>query len=194
MRESRIYFATRNAGKIREARPVLAEFGLKVRPVRGHKVEVQSRDLQEIASLASFSLASDLGKPILVEDSGLFVSSLGGFPGPFSSFVFETIGCGGILRLVEGVRRDAEFRSVLAYSEPKKSTAIFAGIARGRLATKPTGAKGFGFDPIFVPGEALGRTFAQMELEEKNRFSHRARALRKFCRWYTKARLRSGND
>jgi len=81
--------------------------------------------------------------------------------------------------------REAQFRSVVAFYDPSnESLKCFQGIVEGVIARKPKGYSGFGFDPIFEPKEYIGKTFGEMSIEEKNRFSHRAKALRKFAEWY----------
>ncbi|NOZ89276.1 MAG: RdgB/HAM1 family non-canonical purine NTP pyrophosphatase, partial [Crenarchaeota archaeon] len=122
------------------------------------------------------------GTPVAVEDAGLFVDALSGFPGPYSSYVYKTIGVHGILRLLEGEEnRAARFVSVIAYAGPW-GVQLFRGEVKGSIAAEPRGSGGFGFDPIFIP-EGADKTFAEMNIEEKNMYSHRARAARKLCSW-----------
>ena len=121
---------------------------------------------------------------LLIEDAGLYVEALKGFPGAYSSYVFRTIGGNGLLRLLSGEkRREAEFRSAVAYGEADGSIWLFEGRVRGAIAGTPRGTGGFGFDPIFVP-ESSPKTFAEMPIEEKNRISHRALAMTAFAKWY----------
>jgi len=177
-----VLFATGNRHKLEELGRVLRECGLVPRTVDVAKLEVQSDDIGVVAAYAAVHAYSVLGRPVLVEDAGLFVNALGGFPGPYSSYVYKTIGLNGLLKLLEGVReRTAVFRSALAYAGPW-GVVVFKGEVRGRIAEEPRGSAGFGFDPVFIP-EGVERTFAEMSTEEKNRISHRARAARKFCDW-----------
>jgi len=112
----------------------------------------------------------------MVEDSGLFVKSLGGFPGVYSSFVMKTIGPRSLIPLLEGKDRSAEFRAVIGLREGRK-VRFFTGVSPGSISTEMRGTGGFGFDPVFIPdGET--RTMAEMGTEEKNLLSHRGRALR----------------
>ncbi len=118
------------------------------------------------------------------EDAGFFVEALNGFPGPYSSYVYEKIGSEGILKLLNGEdNRAAEFRSAVAYGEPQESIKIFMNKIRGTVTFEKKGTKGFGFDPIFIPNNET-RTFAEMSIEEKSDRSHRAGALNKFATWY----------
>ena len=81
--------------------------------------------------------------------------------------------------------RDAEFRSVIAYTENKKTSniKIFLGITKGKISEKICGTQGFGFDPIFLPLQ-IDKTFGEIDLTEKNKYSHRAIAINNFASWY----------
>ncbi|MEM0351350.1 MAG: XTP/dITP diphosphatase, partial [Archaeoglobaceae archaeon] len=141
--------------------------------------EPQGSSLEEIAIKSAKNLAREINSPFFIEDSGLFIESLNGFPGPYSSYVFKTIGNDGILKLMEGVEnRKAYFKAVIAYFDGSKIL-TFDGIVYGEIAREMRGKKGFGFDPIFLYGD---RTFAEMG-EEKNLVSHRRRALEKFFKY-----------
>jgi len=119
---------------------------------------------------------------VFVEDAGLFIDALNGFPGPYSSYVYRTIGVEGVLKLVEGKSRGAAFVSVIALYHPGKGVRVFKGMCRGVIAQHPRGFSGFGFDPIFIP-EGVGKTFAEMREDEKNKLSHRGEAARKLIEW-----------
>ena len=186
---SEVVFATSNSHKVAEVEMVLSEFGLKVRPADIKGIEVQSDDdISIVASYASQGAAESAGSPIVVEDAGLFVESLNGFPGPYSSYVYAKIGVEGVLRLLGGVpKRWAFFRSAVAYCEPGNLPRVFEGAVRGWIVTSPAGSDGFGFDPIFAP-EGMAQTLAEISLEEKCKISHRAIAFRKFGTWFTERR------
>jgi len=148
------------------------------------KVEIQADSLERIAEHAAASAAAKLGCPVVAEDSGLFIKSLGGFPGPYSSYAFKTIGCSGILKLMGGVSdRRAAFRCSIAYAVPGNPTLLFAGEALGFISDSAKGTRGFGFDPIFISNEGRGLTFAEMDAEAKGRISHRGKAFRSFGEW-----------
>jgi XTP/dITP diphosphohydrolase len=171
-----IYVVSENPGKLREIRFVLGKFGFEVEPLRARKLEIQSDDLEEVARVAAESLLGRAPEPFVVEDSGLFIASLRGFPGPYSSYVYRTIGCEGVLKLMRGVEdRRAKFVCAAALGF-NGSVSVFRGEVEGAISEEPRGRGGFGFDPIFVPlGHA--KTFAEMTLEEKCAVSHRSKAL-----------------
>ncbi|MEM4297434.1 MAG: XTP/dITP diphosphatase [Nitrososphaerota archaeon] len=182
--EKTLIFATSNRSKFLEAKAVLAKYGIELGMKRIKTVEVKSDDLRSIVVYSAQDAWEKVKRPLLVEDAGLFVHTLSGFPGPYSSYVYRTIGIAGILKLMEGRRdRRAFFSSALAYVESKGLMKVFLGKAEGEISHEPRGEGGFGFDPIFIP-KGKDRTFAEMSLEEKNVYSHRAKALEKFAKWY----------
>ncbi len=180
---------TQNRHKYREAGRTLDPFGIKIRMLASSKTEIQSTNLGEIAKFAAEEAAKKHNRTVLVEDSGLFVKTLNGFPGPFSSYVYATIGVGGLLRLMnEQRRREAHFQASLAFASPWDSSQEFSGKVDGTISHKPTGKQGFGFDPIFIPRGAR-KTFAQGGTEYKDKYSHRAIAFRKLALWYIKTKI-----
>lgn len=178
-------FVTSNNHKFCEARFVLAEYDIATAMLRIEAVEIQDDNLATIAKAAAADAVERCRLPIIVEDAGLFIEELKGFPGPYSSYIYRTIGTAGILELMKGVdKRVAQFRSVVVFKGPKEPTKCFRGKVNGEISLKERGSSGFGFDPIFKPSNSRV-TFAEMPTEEKNKYSHRARALRKFAEWYT---------
>jgi len=126
-----------------------------------------------------------LNRPLIVDDTGFMIDALAGFPGPYAAYVFRTLGNEGILRLLEGAPdRSAHFITVIAYAD-RDGIRLFEGRLDGTVTTEPRGSGGFGYDPIFAAGD---RTLAELPLAEKNRFSHRARALAAFREWYVDPR------
>jgi XTP/dITP diphosphohydrolase len=183
-----IFFATSNINKFNEARRVLAEFKISVGMLKAKSLEIQSDCLEEVAKASVMYAFRRCYLPIVVEDAGLSVDALKGFPGPYAAYVYKTIGNRGLLKLMEGVKdRKARFESVVAYfSGELREPVCFVGAVTGKIALserRRNTKAGFGFDPIFVPS-GNRKTFAEMSLEEKNRNSHRANAFRKFGEWY----------
>jgi XTP/dITP diphosphohydrolase len=185
----RIYFATSNKNKFNEASRILEKYGYELVLFSFEKKELQSTDLGEIALQSALIAYTYVNAPVVVEDSGLFIKALNGFPGPFSSYVYKTIGVRGVLKLTEGVTdRSAYFEAAVAIVMPPFER-VFKGSVYGRIADSPRGTGGFGFDPIFIP-ENEDKTFAEMSVEEKNKYSHRARAFEKLGIWLKSIELR----
>jgi len=181
MHKPAIYFVTTNAGKLREAKDLFKEY-FDVQQIDMAYPELQEDDLSKIAAHGARSCADKLNKEVIVEDSGLFIEALGGFPGPYSSYVQKTIGNKGILKLLEGVEgRRAEFRSVVGYCAPGQEPTTFAGIWWGDILNEETGTGGFGYDPIFSYRKY---PVGEMTVEQKNEISHRRRSLIQFRDWY----------
>ena len=184
-----ILFATGNSNKVSEASRVLAKFGHTISQLEidGKTMdfsEPQADGIQEIAISKSvqardFVMGTNFEEsPILVEDSGLFINSLNGFPGPYSSFVERKIGLQGILDLLKDKEeRVAEYKAVAILST-KNETISSEGRCIGNISKKIIGGMGFGYDPIFIPDEGDGRTCGQLLPEEKSQISHRMRALK----------------
>jgi len=183
-----IRYVTGNAGKAREAEEYL---GVDVEQVDYDYREIQSDDLEEIAARGAREAHEALGEPVVTDDAGLFVRTLDGFPGPYSSYVEDTLGIERVWELVsdEDDRR-ASFRVVLAYCDREtmadrpNGVRTLEGRVDGRLVA-PRGEGGFGYDPIF---EYDGTTMAEMDTERKNAVSHRGRALATFADWYAENR------
>ena len=183
-REIEITFITSNSGKVREAVEYLRPLGVKVVQRNFPYPEIQADDLEEVARYGVEWLKERVEGQFFIEDSGLFVDALKGFPGVYSAYVYRTLGYLGILKLMRGIKeRDAEFKSVIAYWDGELH--IFKGEVRGQITEEPRGTGGFGFDPIFKP-HGFSETFAEMSVEDKNRISHRGRALRRFHEWLKK--------
>lgn len=175
-RPSEVSFVSRNPGKMREARNVLGAFGLRVRWVRRVLPEPQARSLDEVV-VAKLAAVRDLKGYVIVEDSGLFIPALHGFPGVYSAHFLETWGFAPMLELLRHRPRRAFFRTVAGLRHGRK-TWTFAGEVHGEIAPRARGREGFGYDPVFIP-RGGDRTFAQMPSAAKDQISHRARALRK---------------
>ena len=143
--------------------------------------EFRHPDVGEIAKGKARFAYDQLERPLIVDDTAFSVKALRGFPGPYAAYVLDTIGYQGILRLLEGVEeRSAFFETAIAYAD-RNDIRIFRGLVEGVITRSPRGKEGFGYDPIF---EVEGWTMAEMPIEEKNRISHRARALSAFGEWW----------
>ena len=181
-----VYLVSTNVHKYLEAREVVASYGLSLAFLRDDVPELQGDDVVEVAIHGARWAADKWDLPVLVEDTGLFIEALGGFPGPYASYVLRTIGLEGVLKLLGGVEdRRAYFKTALAFCDGRGAEPIvFTGEAWGRVALEARGTGGFGYDPIFVPDGGGGRTFAEMSRSEKNALSHRGKAFRAFSEWF----------
>ena len=170
-----VTFVSSNRSKYREVRDVLRPFGLRVRWVRRTLPEPQADELEAVVG-AKLDAVRDLRGYVLVEDSGLFIPSLGGFPGVYSAHFLKIWKFGPIFELLRRRPRRAYFRTV-AGLQWGRQRGTFVGEVRGRIAPRPRGRRGFGYDPIFIP-DRWTRTFAEGPRRAKNEISHRARAVR----------------
>jgi XTP/dITP diphosphohydrolase len=183
-----IFFATNNVNKFNEARRVFADYQIAVGMLRVKTAEIQNENLEEIAKTSAVGAFKQCSLPVIVEDAGLFVEALNGFPGPYAAYVYKAIGNEGILILLRNAKdRNAKFQSAIAYcSSGMKNPKCFSGEAIGEITREERRretASGFGFDPIFKPANSR-KTFAEMTIAEKNKHSHRAKALEQFAEWY----------
>jgi len=180
----RLLLATRNAGKLRELRARVQGMDVlsldDVPPMP--EVEETEDTLEGNARLKGLAAASATSLWTVADDSGLFVDALGGAPGVRSARYVpgsDADRVQALLRAMEGVEereRGAAFRCVLALTSPAGEVRFARGECSGRILRVPRGTGGFGYDPVFLLPE-LGRTMAEISLEEKGRVSHRARAL-----------------
>ncbi len=171
-----ITFITHNRGKVEELRAKAKRFNVRIKHVDAVYPELQADTLEEVARHALAFCRTRFSPPFMIEDSGLFVERLNGFPGPYSAYVYKTIGIEGVLQLARA-GTPARFESVIGSYH--HGTKLFKGSVEG-VITQPRGSRGFGFDPIFEHG---GRTFGEMTPEEKNAVSHRSKSTALFLEW-----------
>jgi XTP/dITP diphosphohydrolase len=176
----RLVIATGNAGKLREYRELLADTGFELVAFDSEVDEV-GETYVENAHLKADTACRRSELPALGDDSGVEVEALDGFPGLHSARLAPTQveRTAELLNRLEGKARpwDARFVCVLALAAPGQPTQFFEGECRGEIVPEWRGKAGFGYDPIFlVPG--TGKTFGEMQPEEKRRYSHRAHAVR----------------
>ena len=188
-------FVTGNEGKVEEAQAYLDGLAT-VEQVGYDYTEIQHDDLEEIAkrgareSYDAIAAADEEIDGVLVDDTGLFVDALGGFPGPYSAYVEGTVGVERVWDLTSAEEnRRAHFRTVLAYAD-EDGVETFEGSVAGTLV-EPRGEGGFGYDPIFAYN---GQTLAEMTAAEKNAISHRGRALAAIADWYAERTEETTDD
>jgi len=188
-----LVFATRNAGKLIELRqllPGLAVLGIDEAAARlGRPIPEVDEDQDTFAGNAikkAREVSAATGLPALADDSGLEVDALGGAPGVWAAryageHASYTDNVAKLLGELDGVgdaQRTARFRTVAMVRFPDGRELVGDGVVEGRIAREVRGENGFGYDPVFVPIEGDGRSFAEMNSDEKHAISHRGRALR----------------
>ncbi|MCC5904712.1 MAG: RdgB/HAM1 family non-canonical purine NTP pyrophosphatase [Balneolaceae bacterium] len=185
-----ILLASANPHKIEELEQILMPLGIALKSTRdfpdGEEVDEDQPSLEGNALKKARYWHQKTGLPSLSDDTGLEVDVLSGAPGVYSaryagknaSYLQNTE---KLLHEINGQNnRSAQFRTVIAFVEGKGREHLFEGICRGTIISEPRGDKGFGYDPVFVPN-GYKQTFAELLSEEKNRISHRGRALQKFA-------------
>lgn len=185
-----LVLATANPHKTTEIRSVLAGAGLDVdlrpRPDDVDEVVEDAGTLEGNARLKAVALAAATGLPALSDDTGLEVDALGGAPGVESAYygggdhdaAANVARVLGELESVAAADRTARFRTVVMVRWPDGREVATAGVVEGTIADAPEGTGGFGYDPIFRPDDAPGRTLAELAPQEKDAIGHRGRALR----------------
>lgn len=180
------FFASQNPNKIREI-SALMPAGIEISgidDVTSTELEETGSTLEENALQKAEYVARRTGLPAFADDTGLEVEALHGAPGVMSARYAgeEKSAEANIRKLLSELagisNRHAQFRTVIAYVNGNKHH-LFEGKIAGKIIESPRGKEGFGYDPVFVP-EGSDKTFAEMTLTEKNRFSHRARAVARF--------------
>ncbi len=192
-----IFFVSNNIHKFSEIKSILHDrtTDLDVNFYKQNIIEIQDDQIEKIAIEKAKSAYNTVKRPIIIEDDGLFINSLNGFPGQYSSYVFKSIGNRGILRLLEGSRdRSAFFKSIFVYNNGI-IVKVFTGQINGKISSTITDG-GWGYDPIFIPfnnhDNHHNKTFAELsKTNKKNELSHRSIALDKFVKWfYTKQQIK----
>jgi len=171
-----IKFVTSNSHKYEEVEALFRSKNIELSWIKMKYEEIQADDNEIICRDSCMKLEKQLESPFFIDDTGLYIKSLNGFPGPFASYVQDTIGNSRIIEMAAD--SDAYFKTVIGFSI-KNKIYTFAGILNGHISNKAAGENKFGYDPIFIP-EGYDRTLAELSTEEKNLISHRGKALNKF--------------
>ncbi len=186
---SELFFASSNENKFQETERILSNLGVQINLFKTTLEEIQSNNLNDIAEQKAINAYDLIQKPVIIEDDGLFINSLNGFPGPYSSYVYDTIGNEGIMKLLENSEiRDARFVSIIAYCDNDSGVKLFESSIPGKISSIIEQG-GWGYDPIFIPaGES--KTYANVS--DKDKFSHRSASLKKFSSWFLDRQKDSG--
>jgi XTP/dITP diphosphohydrolase len=181
----RLVCASANPDKVTEIAAILGpDVELLPRPDVVPDVVEDADSLEGNARLKATAIATAAGEPALADDTGLEVAALGGAPGVYAA---RYSGPGAtyadnraklLAELAGQPDRRARFRTVAMVAWPDGTELAAEGVCDGTIAEQERGDRGFGYDPVFVPVDGDGRTFAEMTDAEKNALSHRARALR----------------
>ncbi len=191
---TRLVLATRNRGKVVELERLLDGLGLAILPLDAYpgcpEVAETGDTFMVNACLKALAVANYAGELTLADDSGLEVEALGSEPGvrsarwagPGADDAANNTKLLASMWEIPEERRGARFVSVVAVARPGVVLASFTGVCEGSIAPGPRGSAGFGYDPLFVP-RGQGRSYAELDLEEKNRISHRGKAFRQARAW-----------
>ena len=181
-----IVLATRNQGKVREFREILADFPFDIRSLNDFgplpEVEEDGETFDDNAYKKAVFVAKALGLPAIADDSGLVVEALGGAPGVRSARYAgpQATDADNIAKLLRDMAgqtdRRAAFHCVISIAVPSGPALTYEGRCEGEILDAPRGVSGFGYDPIFY-SPTLGKTFAEAGMAEKNKISHRGRAM-----------------
>jgi XTP/dITP diphosphohydrolase len=184
-----IVIATRNQNKTLEIRDLLKNFPITIKNLDDFgpipEVEEDGETFDDNAYKKSSFTARVLGIPALADDSGLCVEALNGAPGVFSArYAGENAtdpdNCALLLKNLKGVKnRNASFKCVISLAVPTGAALTYEGSCDGVIIDEPRGSNGFGYDPLFYFPD-FGKTFAQLNREEKSHVSHRGKAFREF--------------
>lgn len=172
----RLSVITSNPGKVEEYRSAFSGMNIEMEHRRCTYAEPQVDSLEEVVRSGLQELRSKGLQDFIIDDSGLFVESLQGFPGVYSAYVQKTLGNHGLLKQMDGVQdRRANFQCCIGCSLEGYLDTVVSGRCDGTILTEACGVGGFGYDPIFsVDGI---RSFAEMGVKEKNVISHRGLAI-----------------
>jgi len=200
MKIDKVLIATTNKGKLKEFKSLLSDIGIHVLSLEEMKEKIDIEEDRQTFLENAIKKAKDYANfyklPVIAEDAGLEVEALNGYPGVYSAR-FYSIDFGGkediienkdktnikkLLRLLEGKEnRRARFVSNVVFYLPEDFGLWTEGYCYGSIAQKPVGDEGFGYDPVFIP-EEYNKTMAELSPEEKNKISHRGKAVRKLIK------------
>lgn len=188
MDQKEIIFVTGNQSKLEEAVSIAEKYPVKI---IGQKI-----DLFEPMEVNGTQILIDkvkdaykqIRKSLIVDDAGIYFEDYPNFPGVFTKFIIKSLNFDGIFRLLERKNREAYFKCNVGFIDDRlNNPVLFEGVCKGKIAEKVSDVfdKNFEFNSIFIP-EGESRTFSEMTIGERKKYSHRAKALEKFLNWYTK--------
>ena len=180
--------ATRNRHKLKEIKTLLKGLPIKIRSLDDFKgvpeVVENGKTLEANAKKKAAQVSRFLKTLVIADDSGLEVEALGNRPGVYSArfsgkgatYFSNNLKLLKLLGKLAASKRKACFRCVIAVADKGRIVGVAEGQCSGRIAVRPMGSAGFGYDPVFIPN-GYKKTFAQLGIRKKNKISHRSRAL-----------------
>jgi len=183
----KIIFISSNKDKIKEASYILTKFGIEIKAKHAKFKELVNIKLEDIVIDKAKQIRHVVKEPFIVDDAGIFFEAYPDFPGAFTKHVFNLLGYGGILKLLEGKSRKAHFKTVIAYRKASGKILLFKGICNGAISPIARGpASTFSpFNRLFIP-DGKNKTFAEIGVKKQIEISHRARALESFVDYFRK--------
>lgn len=169
-----LHFVTSNQNKVKEAENILK---LKINKTDIDIKEIQAIEIEEIVKDKANKAYNLIGKPVLVEDVGLYIKSWNGFPGALIKWILKTIGNEGLCKILQEYDRETTAKTCICIYNGNDFQ-VFRGEVKGEITKQPRGENGFGWDSIFQP-DGWNKTFGEMSQEEKDKISMRKIALLK---------------
>ena len=182
-----INIVTSNPSKFFEIVKTLKQYKVSTKRVNYDIPEIKSEDPEQVIIDKTKKAFQKIKKPVIVDDTGIFFSEYNNFPGTHSRFAYIGLGYKGIFRLISKNNR-AFFKTYIGYMDKNlKTPKLFIGMCKGRLIKHKKGKirPKMPYDAIFIP-DGTNVTFSQMGVENKQKYDHRSKAIKKFAKWYVK--------
>jgi len=178
-----ILFVTANEMKAAEAEEILGKFGISVERTVLEIDEIQEKETEKVAKAKAVEAYKILKKPLIVEDTGLFIGAMNGYPGVLAKHFVKSIGLQGIVGFVRGKDRSAEAITTVAFCDSEENVKLFSGSVKGKISETVKKGYTFSWDTIFIP-DGHDKTYSELGPAEKNKISQRKKALEKFAEWF----------
>jgi len=174
--KTKLTFVSGNELKIKEVKEILKEHDIE--SIKLEIPETQGSDEEVVKEKAKLA-CDELNRPVFVDDTSLCFKALNGLPGHYIRVFMDKLRLDDIVKLLDGFEDKTAYAVCnICYCEPGKDPIVFKGEVKGKII-EPTGMKEFSWDPIFLP-DGSKKTYGEMTTEEKNKISHRRKALLKF--------------
>ncbi|MFH1536739.1 MAG: non-canonical purine NTP pyrophosphatase [Patescibacteria group bacterium] len=180
-----IYLVTSNSSKYFEIKKTLSKYNISLKRTNFDIPEIKSELLEEVITDKTIKAFNKIKKPVITDDTGIFFTDYNNFPGTHSRFVYMGLGFKGMFKLIKNNNK-AYFKTYVGYMDKNlKQPKLFSGVCKGHLITKLKGniRPKMPYDAIFIP-DGSSRTFSEMGVENKQKYDHRSRAIKKFADWY----------